>query len=317
MNWGLGIWSPSGFDLAQSGPLPADAIDLTPGAENEVTVAVYKGIAMLSSNTYELDASFAVPGQPFGGDIKASASFISANESDPRTLPVSFTSVAIWDMSSGVYADIFAITETPAAPVQPTQAPIQPTAQTNTGTTGTTTNPILTQVFNNDRAAALASPAAFTSPSGALTQSGDSFNVTLAGVALTNFYATATYLNPVDMSTNWDIGMGFRDLADNTEFRFVVRSDGAWVVTQGTSGVLAEGTLTNFNAGAGGTNTIEVIAKGMSGIISFNGQVIQEVDLSVNMNAGDVYIASGMYVSSAVAGRQVPYQNFAVYQIAG
>ena len=49
MNWGLGIWSPSGFDLAQSGPLPADAIDLTPGAENEVTVAVYKGIAMLSS----------------------------------------------------------------------------------------------------------------------------------------------------------------------------------------------------------------------------------------------------------------------------
>ena len=119
------------------------------------------------------------------------------------------------------------------------------------------------------------------------------------------------------MSANWDIGMGFRDLADNTEFRFVVRSDGAWVVTQGTSGVLAEGTLTNFNAGAGGTNTIEVIAKGTSGIISFNGQVIQEVDLSVNMNAGDVYIASGMYVSSAVAGRQVPYQNFAVYQIAG
>jgi hypothetical protein len=118
------------------------------------------------------------------------------------------------------------------------------------------------------------------------------------------------------MSVNWDIGMGFRDRADNTEYRFVVRSDGAWVVTVGTGSTVAEGNLANFNASPGGTNTIEVVAKGTTGLIVLNGQVIQQLDLSANMIAGDVYIASGMYVSSSVAGREVPYQNFAVYQIA-
>lgn len=95
MIWGLGVWSPSGYDIVQSGDLPAGAIDLTPGAENEMSVAVYQGIAMLSTNTYELDASFAVPGQPFGGEVTATVSYIAAVETDTRTLPVSFTSVAI------------------------------------------------------------------------------------------------------------------------------------------------------------------------------------------------------------------------------
>jgi hypothetical protein len=343
--WGLGVWGPNGYEILQSGDLPADAIDLTPGAENELTMVVYKGIALLSTNTYLLDASLPVPGQPFGGDIKATVGYIAAVETETRTLPMTITYVAIWDMSSGVYPDILAVTETPAdpaqptqAPVQPTQAPIQPTTQappaqptqpgvqptvapppadpTVATTSGSTADPALTQAFETDRAAAQASAAVFSSPAGTLTQLGDSFNVEAAGVSLTDLYATATYVNPTDMSVNWDIGMGFRDRADNTEYRFVVRSDGAWVVTVGTGSTVAEGNLANFNASPGGTNTIEVVAKGTTGLIVLNGQVIQQLDLSANMIAGDVYIASGMYVSSSVAGREVPYQNFAVYQIA-
>ncbi len=343
MNWGLGHWSPSGFELVQSGPLPAEAIDLTPGAENEMTVAVYKGIAMLSSNTFELDASFAVPGQPYGGGLKGSTSFIASVQGDTRTLPVTVTYLGIWDMSSGVYPDFLSApaeptqaplqpTQAPAlptqpplqptqAPVQPTQAPVQPTQPgvqpTLPSTTGTTAgDPALTQSFGTERAAAQASAPISSIPSGILTQLGDSFNVTTAGVSLTNVYAVATYINPTDMTANWDIGMGIRDLANDTEYRFVIRSDGAWVLTMGGATTIAEGNLTTFNAAPGGSNTIEIIAKGATGYIAFNGQALQQIDLSGNMNAGDVYIASGLYISSSVAGREVPFQNFAVYQIA-
>jgi len=51
-------------------------------------------------------------------------------------------------------------------------------------------------------------------------------------------------------------------------------------------------------------------------LLVVNGVVIQQVDLSTNLNAGDVYIASGMYASDTVDGRQIPYSNFAVYQLA-
>ncbi len=341
MTWALGVWSPNGYEVLQSGQLPAEAIDLTPGAENELTLVVYNGIAMLSTNTYELDVSVPIAGQPFGGDIKATAGYVAATETDTRTLPATITYVGIWDMSSGVYPDIFAVTETPAAPAQPTQAGVQPTmppaqptvqvppaqptqapaqptqpaVQPTTASTTGSSDPVLTQTFSTERAAALASAPVFSSPSGSLTQVGDNFNVVPAGVSLTNFYATATYVNPADMSVTWDIGMGFRDLNNNTEYRFVVFSDGYWAVTIGSGDPIAQGTLTTFNLAPGGANTIEVIAKGTTGIIALNGQAIQQIDLSATMIAGDVYLASGMYGSSSIAGRVIPYQNFAVYQI--
>jgi hypothetical protein len=137
-----------------------------------------------------------------------------------------------------------------------------------------------------------------------------------AGVVIPNVYATATFGNPTDMSANWDVGIGFRDLNNDTEFRFVVRSDGAWAVTIGSGQPIVEGRITNFNAAPGGTNTLEIVAKGTTGMIAVNGLVLQQFDLSANMNAGDVYIASGMYGSSSIDGRAIPYQNFAVYQLA-
>ena len=42
----------------------------------------------------------------------------------------------------------------------------------------------------------------------------------------------------------------------------------------------------------------------------------EQVDLSANLNAGDVYIGSGAYAASTIDQRVVPFSNFAVYQLA-
>ncbi len=319
MIWGLGVWSPGGYEIVQSGELPAGAIDLTPGAENEMTIAVYQGIAMLSTNTYELDTSLAVPGQPFGGDIAATVGYIAATETDTRTLPVSITYVGIWDMSSGVYPDIFAATETPAAQppdqpttqAQPTQAGVQPTVPAATGGV----DPVLTQAFDTLRTAAVATAPLFTSSSGVLTQATDGFSVVQGGLSVSNFYATATFTNPTDMATRTDMGIGFRDILDNQEYRFILQSDGAWGIAIGAGSPFVQGTVANFNAAPGASNTIEVIAQDATGVIAVNGVVVQQIDLSGNLNAGEVYIASGMLVPNVVGGRQVPYSNFSVYAL--
>ncbi|MCA9859155.1 MAG: hypothetical protein KC438_05500, partial [Thermomicrobiales bacterium] len=296
--WGIGVFSPDGYSLIQSGDLPENAIDLTPGAENDVTIAVYNGVAMLSSNTYELDASVVLPGQPFGGDIKPAAGFIASIEGETRTLPVTMTSVAIWDLSAGVYPDIFGVSDTQTGTDTPpvtesTQIPVEPTVAGSTGTTGTTEttagaggNAMLGPIFNNSRTAALANAPLFSASPSSLVQSATGFRVATAGVAVSDFYATVTFVNPVDMNTRTDIGIGFRDILDNLEYRFVVRSDGAWALGIGASDPIAQGTVTNFDTTPGASNTLEIIARGTSGMIALNGVVIQEVDLSGNLNTG-------------------------------
>mgnify|MGYP000679837393 CR=1 FL=1 len=50
-------------------------------------------------------------------------------------------------------------------------------------------------------------------------------------------------------------------------------------------------------------------------LLAIAGQVIQQVDLSANLNAGDVYIGSGAYAASSIDQRHVPFSNFSVYQL--
>jgi hypothetical protein len=276
--------------------------------------------------------------------VKAEVGFLADEGSTTTTLPVALSGFNVWDLSPAAVAAVFGPSDTTpvteptqaavqpteasafptAIPAQPTQAPVQPTlppaqptqAPAQPTTAAAPVDPMLTQVFNQERTTAMTSAPLFTSASGVLTQSTSGFGYTPAGVSVGDFYATATFVNPTDMTTRSDVGIGFRDLNTNSEFRFVLRSDGAWALAVGTGSPLVQGTVTNYDATPGASVTLEIIARGATGLLAVNGVVVQQVDLSSNLNAGDVYIASGMYASDTVDGRQVPYSNFQVYQLA-
>jgi len=337
--WAYGQGTASGYQILQSGDLAPGAVDFTPGAENYIGLVVAQGMAILTGNDMNLAASVDLGGATGSGDVQGEVGFRADDPNAGLTLPVSLSAFRVWDLSPAAVAAVFASeepTEVPAAPtqpplaptvaappVQPTQAPAAPTvamppAQPTQGGMAPTAastggNMMLQQIFNQQRANAMAGAPVASVPTGTLQQAADGFGFTPAGVALSDFYATATFVNPTDMTTRSDTGIGFRDINDNMEFRFVVRSDGEWALAIGTGLPVAQGTATNFDATPGASNTLEVMAIGSTGLLAVNGVVVQQVDLSADLNMGDVWIATGMYATDSVDGRQVPFTNFAVY----
>lgn len=327
--WALGQSTPSGYQVIQQGDLAPGAIDFTPGAENTIGLVVAKGFAVLSGNDLSVAAAIDLAGMAGVGDVLAEVGFLADDPNTVETLPVSLSGFRVWDLSPAAVSAVLAFEETPAPvaptqppvaptvampptqpPLQPTQAPLQPTAAT-----GSSGDAALTQLLNQARLTAMMSGPVASLPAGTLQQQAAGFGFVTAGVALANVYATATFVNPADMSMRSDVGIAVRDLNNDTEFRFVVRSDGVWAVAIGTGAPIAQGNATNFDATPGASNTLEIVAYGTSGLVALNGVVLQKIDLSTNLNAGDVYIASGMYASDVVEGRQVGYSNFTVYQL--
>ena len=131
---------------------------------------------------------------------------------------------------------------------------------------------------------------------------------------MADFYALVSFTNPTDVATPFDVGIGFRAApGSESGLRFVVMSTGAWYLLVPGGATLDSGTVTNFDAAPGATNTIEVLAQGAVGMIAVNGVVIKQVDLSSVVAPGDVYIGAGFFQGDTVAGRQVPYADFWVF----
>lgn len=169
--------------------------------------------------------------------------------------------------------------------------------------------------FDLLRSAALADGPVASLPPGTLQQQNGGISFEPVGVTLANVYVTATFVNPDDLSTRSDMAIGFRDLNDGAEFRFVVASDGGWGWSIGTGAPIERGVVSNVDPTPGAGNTLEIIARGATGLLAIDGVVVRQVDLSANLNAGDVYVASGMYDTYSVEGRLVPFSGFAVYQL--
>lgn len=323
--WGFGQSSGNQYNLLQSGDLAAGAVDFTPGAENFLSMAVYQGVVILSGNDFELGPTYDLGASTGIGDVQAEVGFLATDTTTTQTLPVALSKFSVWDLSAGVVTSLG--TETTvvaeptqasafptAIPMQPTQAAI-PTVAPPPASTGNTSNALLQQDFDRLKSRATAAAPIFTSASGILTQHADSFAIVSAGASVADVYVTATFVNPADMATVSDYGIGIRDLNTNQEYRFVVGSDGIWTLSIGSAAPVAQGNAA-VNSVPGASNTLELLAMGGTGIIAVNGQALQQVDLSANIGVGDVYIASGMVPSATVDQRQVSYSNFVVYQLA-
>ncbi len=108
--WNLGQGTAGGgYQVLQSGPLPAGALDLTPAAVNNLTFMVYQGVAILSGNDYGLDAVVTLPAPPTTGDVFVEVGFSPANPAETATLPMSVSDFSVWDMSGGMVLDVLDI----------------------------------------------------------------------------------------------------------------------------------------------------------------------------------------------------------------
>jgi hypothetical protein len=108
--WNLGQGTAGGgYQVLQSGPLPAGALDLTPGAVNNLTFMVYQGVAILSGANFGLDAVVELPAAPTTGDVFVEVGFSPANPAETATLPMSVSDFSVWDMSGGMVLDVLDI----------------------------------------------------------------------------------------------------------------------------------------------------------------------------------------------------------------
>lgn len=115
--WNLGQGTATGvYQVLQSGTLPPGAVDLTPGAENDLTLVVYQGVAILSGNDLGADAVVELPAAPVAGDVFVEVAFQAANPAETATLPMSVSDFSVWDMSGGEVFDVFSLHSGSVAP---------------------------------------------------------------------------------------------------------------------------------------------------------------------------------------------------------
>jgi len=139
-----------------------------------------------------------------------------------------------------------------------------------------------------------------------------------AEVNLRDFAAGVTFANPFSDDV-WDMGITFRQVDANEEFRLVVRGDGLWSLNDRQGDIdnfVHEGDVSHLlNLGTNGQNKITLLATGDWGIFLLNDTFVSHLDLSARDDSGDVAISIGYYADSEQEGAATAYQDFAVWSL--
>ncbi len=152
---------------------------------------------------------------------------------------------------------------------------------------------------------------------GTIVEDAERVKVVSTGVSLSDFYTASNFTVPAASMVVWDITIGFRDSGDANEYRFSVRSDGEWRFSRGTGGPpIASGTVSNVLTTPGQVNTLEILVDGASGQATLNGVLIAQFDTSASLVAGDVWVGTAVFASTALPGRETQYSGFEVWSLA-
>lgn len=196
-----------------------------------------------------------------------------------------------------------------ASPVAAT-APVLPEVDPSSGALGL--------VFQQTRIIATALPPVAIDQSGSFVQIQDQYNVGMPSpeVNLADFYTIATFVNPSDLSTPVDVGIGFRaDMETEIAWQVMLRSNGRWYQLQPGPQPIASGDAPSFDPAPGASNTIELIVQGENGFLAVNGLVLAQLDLSLILDAGSVYLGTGFIRADTVPDREVFYHDWWIYPL--
>ncbi|MGD9713320.1 MAG: hypothetical protein AB7V46_14800, partial [Thermomicrobiales bacterium] len=275
----LAVFDPAsgGLQSISSGPLPT--INLTPGAMNTFGLLVSGTQATVTMNSTAAAGTFTLPVQPVPGDVRLSISYSADVDGSTVPLRIETQGFSVWDIS-GATASSQGSTSAGPFTMRPSQR--------------------------------IAGPL-----SGSIVEDASTVQTKSAQVALSDFYAKATFTVPVDVSVPWDITIGFRDAGDGNEYRLTVFSSGEWRLTLGVGNPpIINGNVTNLLTSPGQVNTLEVLVQGVNGLAALNGTDISQFDASASLVAGDVWVGTAVVNSTTQPGRSTLYSDFEVWNLA-
>jgi hypothetical protein len=141
-----------------------------------------------------------------------------------------------------------------------------------------------------------------------------------AGIELADFVVEAQFDNPYGADEGrWDYGFFLR-VDENSQYRVIIASSKRFALAfrQGAqeSQLVQNGDVPDLRVGAGESNVVRVLVKGVKGYLVINDVLIAELDLSAKQTPGDILIVTGaLGRESQKNGALTKYQNFAVRKL--
>lgn len=141
-----------------------------------------------------------------------------------------------------------------------------------------------------------------------------------ADVLLTNFIADAVFTNPyaVTEEINWDAGFSFRHLENGDQYWVVADSTLYWALIDRVDEedvFLIEGDTDLLNLDAGGENRLTLIAWNDIGYFLINDQLVDSLDLSGRVAAGDLAVITAFFIENELPGSITNFTGFTVWAL--
>lgn len=149
--------------------------------------------------------------------------------------------------------------------------------------------------------------------SGSLVQQAAFASVEAANISAADFTARVVFQNPDDDSAPWDFGFDFGRNADASQ-RVMVDSTGVWRYSPYPDGASDSGPAPTLDVTPGGVNTLDLVVDGETGILGLNGEYVTTITLPPAATS-DVFVTSGVYGSTTVDGREIPFEDFTVWAL--
>jgi serine/threonine protein kinase len=136
-----------------------------------------------------------------------------------------------------------------------------------------------------------------------------------------DFVTEVRLFNPFALTVaSWNYGLQFRVIEEQGYYRLVLTGKKNWYLEYFDTAksdpwsTIHEGSISNLDTQAGGSNLLRVIASGDKGWLYVNDEFISELDLSL-MPEGYIQVITGHFNDGEINGYSTKYQNFTVWSI--